>query len=487
MTQGFVKKTINPNSYSAFGDQRIVELAPRVQLAATYGLINTDVIETFTATGGSADVNNNLYRCQTGTSAGGYGVLRSKDGVEYRPGEGVLCRFTAKFTTGIATSLQFGGLFSLTETLAVGYDGATFGFIHEYDGQAETQEIQVTATPSGSETATVTLDGDAVSVSLTNSTVQTNAFEIVRDCVADATLNAKWRFEQINDTAVCISQSVGDKTGTMSFSSSTATASITEARAGATKTKDTVAQANWNKSAVSWLDPTKLNVYELQYGYLGSVGPILSVLDPVSGDFIKCHQIQWANNQTIANFGNPTMKVGWTSASLGSSGTNLTVEGASIMGAIEGSTERLSQSKAFDNAKASIGTTLTSVITLKNRLTYGDRFNLGDMRPISVSVDNDHNKGIVVELIKNVTLAGTPNYQFVNETNSIMSYDTAGTTVTGGVIIDEFTVPPAGDKSEDLLKLNQFILPDETLTIAVKTISGTATNTTATINWFEDV
>jgi hypothetical protein len=63
-----------------------------------------------------------------------------------------------------------------------------------------------------SETATVTLDGDAVSVSLTNSTVQTNAFEIVRDCVADATLNAKWRFEQINDTAVCISQSVGDKT-----------------------------------------------------------------------------------------------------------------------------------------------------------------------------------------------------------------------------------------------------------------------------------
>jgi hypothetical protein len=87
MTQGFVKKTINPNSYSAFGDQRIVELAPRVQLAATYGLINTDVIETFTATGGSADVNNNLYRCQTGTSAGGYGVLRSKDGVEYRPGD----------------------------------------------------------------------------------------------------------------------------------------------------------------------------------------------------------------------------------------------------------------------------------------------------------------------------------------------------------------------------------------------------------------
>ncbi|MHA2403600.1 MAG: hypothetical protein ACXADH_11465 [Candidatus Kariarchaeaceae archaeon] len=477
----------NTPSLSAFGDQRMVELSPRVQFAATYGLINTDVLETFTGTGGSADTNNNLYRCQSGTSLGGYGVIRSKDSVEYRPGEGFACRFTAKFTTGIALSIQFGGLFSLTETLAFGYDGADFSIIHEYDGQAEVQEIQVTGAASGSESATITLDGDAATANLTNTTIQGNAFEITRDLKADSTLGAKWRFEQIDDTVICIAQSVGNKTGTMSFSSSTATATVSEAIAGQTKSSGNVAQTSWNKNTVSWLDPTKLNVYEVQYGYLGSIGPLFSVLDPNTGKFVKVHQIPWANSETTPNFGNPSMKIGWTAASLGSTGTNLTVEGASGMGAIEGSTPRLSRSKTTQNTKASIGTTLTSVLTIKNRLTYGDRFNRGDILPVRVSVDNEHNKGVIVALSKNATLASVPNYQFIDEINSIVLQDAAGTTVTGGTEIASFTVGAGLSENQELGSLNQLILPDETLTIAVKTISGTATNTTATITWFEEV
>jgi hypothetical protein len=475
------------NPTSAFGDIRVVEVTPKIQLSATYGLINTDILETFAATGGSADTNGNVFRCQTGTSIGGYGVIRSKDTVHYRPGEGVLARFTAKFTTGIATSLQFGGLFSLTETLAFGFDGATFGVIHEYDGEAELQTIQVTGAAGGSESATVTLDGDAATASLTATTVQCNAFEITRDLKADATLNSKWRFEQVDDTVYCISKSVGNKTGTMSFSSATATATVSEITAGVAKTKDTVAQANWNKDVTSWLDPTKLNVYEVQYGYLGAIGPLFSVYEPYSGLFIKIHQIPWANQKTTPNFGNPSMKVGWTSASLGSSGTNLTVEGASAMGAIEGITPQIPQSKALSNSKASISTTLTNVLTLKNRLSYGGRFNLGDIKLLSLSIDNDHNKGVIVELYKNATLAGVPNYQFFNENNSIASYDIAGTTVTGGVIINSFTVPLNGDINISLSELNETILPDETLTVAVKTVSGTATNTTGALIWIEEI
>jgi len=474
-------------SVSAFGDQRIVEISPRVQFSATYGLINTDILETFSATSGSADTNNNLYRCQTGTSLGGYGVIRSKDTVEYRPGEGVVCRFTAKFTTGIPLSLQFGGLFSLTETLAFGYDGADFSIIHEYDGFAEVQEIQVTGVAGGSEAATITLDGDAATANLTNTTVQGNAFEIVRDLTADATLGAKWRFEQIDDMVICIAQSVGNKTGTMSFSSATATATVTEAKAGAAKSNDNVVCTDWNRDTVPWLDPTKLNVYEVQYGYLGAVGPLFSVLHATTGKFVKVHQIEWANNQTTANFGNPSMKIGWAAASLGATGTNLTVEGASQMGAIEGSTPRLNRSKATQNTKSGIGTTLTSVLTIKNRLAYGDKFNLGDILPIGVSVDNDHNKGVIIELFKNATLAGVTNYQYIDENNSIALLDTAGTTVTGGVRIGSFTVGSGLSEDKDIEKLNQSILPDETLTIAVRTVIGTTTNTTATITWFEEV
>ena len=116
---------VQSTSTSTFGDLRVVDLQPKVQLQAPYGIIDTQILETFNATGGSVDVNNNLFRCQSGTSVGGYGVIRSKDTVHYNAGEGVVCRLTSKFTTGIATSVQFGGLFSLTETLAYDRDWET--------------------------------------------------------------------------------------------------------------------------------------------------------------------------------------------------------------------------------------------------------------------------------------------------------------------------------------------------------------------------
>ena len=474
-------------SSSAFGDNVVVALQPKIQLTAPYGIIDTGIIETFNATGGTVDVNNNLFRCQTGTSVGGYGVIRSSDVVHYKAGEGMICRLTAKFTTGIPLSLQFAGFFSLTETLAFGYDGDSFGIIHEYDGQAEVQTIQVTGAASGSESATITLDGDSATASLTATTVQGNAFQIARDLAADATLGAKWRFEQVDDSVKCISKSVGDKTGTFSFSSSTATATITENTAGALKTKDFHSQSEWNLDTASWLIPTNINIYQLQYGYLGSFGGIFSVFYPETGSFVNVHRIKWANSKTTANFGNPSMKVGWTSASLGSSGTNLTVEGASAFGGIEGITPELRPSRSLVSEKTGISTTSTNILTLKNRIVYGERFNLGDIRLVSISIDNDHNKGIIVQVLKNPDVAGTPNFQYVDENLSLAEYDTSGTTVTNGLLINSFAVEAQGSVIIDLLSLTQIGLPEDRIVFAARTLSGTATKTTATVNWYEEI
>jgi hypothetical protein len=142
----------NNNQYGAFGEQLTSHKTPVVQIANKYKIDPanlTDLLEIFEATGGSADNNGNLFRCQTGTSSGGYGVVRSRETLNYAAGQGVEALFTAKFTTGIASSLQFGGMFSLTETLAFGYDGADFSCLHSYDGEAEVQLITVTATGAG--------------------------------------------------------------------------------------------------------------------------------------------------------------------------------------------------------------------------------------------------------------------------------------------------------------------------------------------------
>ena len=483
-----MSRSFSQDYYSPFGEQVSVEPTPVVQIANKYAIdpANIDRLEIFEATGGSADNSGNLFRCQTGTSVGGYGVVRSKNNIVYLAGEAIQATFTAAFTTGIANSLQFGGMFSLTETAAFGYDGANFSVIHEYDGVAEIQSIQVTATPSGTENATVTLDGDAVVISITNSTVQTNAEELRAGLAGDATVGAKWRFEQVNDTVFCISKSVGDKTGTMSFSSATATANITEERVGVAKSSGNVAQGSWDTAPFSGFDPTKINIYRIKFGYLGVAGIWYEIFNPNTRKFQLVHYISWANANTTPQFGNPDMKIGWTAASLGSSGTNLTVTGASAQLSILGKEAVKNTSFAADNRVTGVGTTLTNILTVRNRIVYGDRFNLGKIIPLQISVDNEHNKGTIIEIYKTPTVAGTTNYQYEDEFNSVALVEKAGTTVTGGVLIDSFTVAANGSETVDISSLSLELLPEETLVIAAKTTTGTSTAVTATATWKEE-
>ena len=474
---------------SVFGEQVTIEPTPLIQISNQYGLdpaLRED-LEIFEAITGSADSDNNLYRCQTGVDQFGYGVVRSKEVAVYRAGQGVEARITAAFTPGVANSLQFAGLFSLTETAAFGYDGANFGIIHEYDGHAEVQELQVTAAAGGAETATITLDGDAFTANLTAGTEQLNAYEIEQAAIADGTINGKWRVEQQDDKVIFISKSVGDKTGTFSFSSSTATATLTEKAAGVTKSNGNVVQGSWNIKTTPFagFDPTKLNLYRIEYGYLGAVSCIFSVYNPDNGHFIPVHRIKWANANTTPIFGNPDMKIGWTSASLGSTGTNLTVTGASAYVAVGGKNVFVNQSKSDSNSKTSV-TALTPIITIKNRITYGNRFNLGKILALLASSTNDHNKSVIVEVYKNATLSGTTNFQLVDDTNSIVLIDKDATGISGGTQIATFPVSAGGAEEEDLEKFLIELLPEETLTVAARATTGTATSVDAAITWLEE-
>lgn len=473
---------------TAFGDPVTIGRKPIVQIANEYRLDPSVYprTEVFSATGGTADNDDNLFRCQSGTSLGGYSVIRSLDTLNYKAGEGVTALFTASFTTGVALSLQFGGMFSLTETVAIGYDGADFSVLHSYHGAAEVQLITVTA--SGTGTTTVTLDNDAVNVTTdVGDSLATTAEKLRAGLKGDATLDAKWRFEQVDDKVYCISKSVGNKTGTFSVTGAS-TATIAEQTAGAVKTDAHVAQANWNitTSPFDGFDPTKMNIYRICYGYLGVANITFSIFDPNTRRFVDVHTIEWANANTTTHTGNPTFKIGWTAASLGSTGTNLTVKGASGALFLDGEQILSNDNHAFDANKASVTTTSTNLITLKNRIVYGDRFNLGKARPTRLSIDNDHNKGLVVRLVKNADIAGTQNYQYINEHNSIILVDTAGGAVTNGDVIGGFTVPAAGSEIIDLSETINDLLPEETLTVAVHTVFGTATDTTGVINWRED-
>lgn len=476
----------------AFGELITAHKRPVVQITNKYHLdpSTQPELETFTATGGSVSTDENLFRCQTGTSVGGYGVVRSKETLNYHAGQGVEAQFTARFTTGIPLSLQFGGLFNLTDQLGFGYDGEDFSCIHSYNGKAEEQVITVTATGAG--TCTVTLDDDAVGITVTSSSEEENAEELRLGLEADGTISGKWRFDQVGTKVHCIAKSASAKTGAFSISGGV-TASIVEEVVGQAKTDnhthqyDSEGNPNWNfQPTFDDFDPTKLNIYKIQFGYLGVANINFFIYNPDIGRFELVHQTKWASENAVTHISNPNFKIGWTGASLGSSGTDLTVEGASASLMVEGDEYLSNDVHAQDNTELSVGATATNILTIQNRLIHGAYYNLGKITPLLASVAIDHTKGAIIELIKNATITGVvSNYTAHEEDVSLVIYKTGGT-VTGGDLIGGFPLSSDAHDDLNLEPLLLKLLPSDTLTISARAVSGTATSMTGFLTWKED-
>ena len=482
---------------SAFGEGLVVNPKPEVQINASAGLLTLTDVETFTATGGAASVENTgtgyEYKCSTGTSIGGYGVIRSKRYLHYRPGQGAVLRFTARFPiAGVANSaLRAGGVTSGTE-LSFGYDGANgFGVLYRTGGVLEIQTLTLSAPATGNETATVTLNGVAKTVSLTNGTAAHNCFELV-----DGETYTGWNAYQNGSTVVFVYASTpGYLSGAFTFSSTgTAAGTFAETTPGVTVTDRWIYQSAWNLDKCDGtgpsgftLDPSKGNVYQITFQYLGYGQIVYSIENPADGRFLPVHRIQYTNNNTSPSLLLPSLKVGWFAASLGSS-TDLQVYGACGAAFTEGIEAPYRNPFALSHTKTGIGTSSTNVISLRVRPVINGTVNPAEIRPLFVSASSDSaTQQIICRIWINPTVAGEPNWTYFNQSNSIIEYDTAGTTVTvgsGHLLAQTTFAKNSGDKI-DLSAFRAQVIRGDIITVSVEATGGTTAATVA-ITWLED-
>jgi len=486
---GSVLTEAGATTRAAFGETLVVEPYPVLQIAATYGLRDTDV-ETFSATGGSVGTTDYMFHCQSGTSLGGYGVIRSKRALHYRPGQGALARFTAMFDTPVALSTQRAGLFTSQDSLAFGYDGTSFGVLRAEGGKLEIQTLTITGAASGGENATITLDGTAqAACALTSGTVQHNAAE-----VAECTFTG-WNAYANDDDVIFVATDASAKAGAFTFSSGTATGTFAEDVNGAAVTNTWTAQADWNVDAMDGtgpsgmtLDHDTLNVYQIAFQYLGAGAIQYSIEDPETGDFQLVHRINYPNSLTSPSLGNPTMPLGWTAASLGSTGTNLQVYGASAAGFVEGPFVPMRAGRSFVSTE-NVGTTLEPVLSIRNRAAFNDEINQEELYPafITVGVDATGNKPAVIEVFfgADVTGSAQPDWTYIDETGSVAEYDETATAITGGDRIDGCAASAGGGCEIDLTRFRERLERGEWLTIAAKFSSGSG-DITAAVTWYED-
>ena len=470
------------SSTSAFGDLVVANNTPFIQSAPLYGYLPAN-FRAFTATGGTSGISAHEFAVTTGTNAGGYGAIQSFRGLNYKAGEGGMARMTGRFATGgVALSEQGVGLLNIGDEISFGFNGTAFGTWHRHNGKPEIQLVTVTATPSGGENLTLTLNSVVYTIPLTNATVQTNATEIANYLTANAT---ELVATQNNDQVTIVYLSDGDKAGTFSFSSGTATGTILETTEGVTKTSDFTAQTEWNIDTAAWLDPTKGNVYQVQYQYLGYGAITYSIENPDTGSISPVHRIRYANVNTQPSLGNPSMHVGLYAYSAGST-TNISAYSASVSAFVQGSIARTRNPRSANNVKTSVTTAMTNIMTLRNRKSVNGNINQIEVTPLQLSVFTETTKGATIEIYGNTTLGGIPNYQYTG-TNLVMEKDTAGTTTTGGRLLASYVVPGNSTLLIDLTTLAIRIPPTLAFTIAGKVNSGASNTIGCSLVYYEDV
>lgn len=252
--------------------------------------------------------------------------------------------------------------------------------------------------------------------------------------------------------------------------------------------KTTVAQSSWDDPmdgtglSGMTLDQTKLNVFQIQFQYLGAGAITLWIEDDSTGDFVKVHTIKYANLNTSPSVHNPNFFHSmWTNN--GSTTSDIVLKSSSYGYFIEGKTAFIELHQPQFSTGTKEKTTVTTevaIVTIRNKATYVSKTNFIDVLIqglfASIEASSANNLG-TIRFIRNATLGGTPSYSDINTSNSVVEFDTAGTTITGGTEL--FPAPLAGKNDKilvDALLLKVILNPNDTLTI-----SGSSANS-ATID-----
>lgn len=435
---------------TAFGEMSVAELTPIIQLQFPYS-VNPRLITSTTEGSGAATVSGSLLTCSTGATTASDVHLSSAREAKYHPGQGSLTRFTAIYQAdGTAGTTAVAGYGNVEDGFFFGYNGAAFSVLHRSDGNKEFRTLTFTTgavTTSG--TITITLDGTATGVEV----VQNDSVQAVARAVGAVSF-VGWETQVIGDDVVFISHHAHVEAGSFSFVDTdttgvASTAGLVQTITGKAATQDWIAQTAWNKDVMDGsgpsgmtLDVAKGNVYQIRFQWLGFGDIRYYVENPATGEFVLIHEIGYANNNVIPVMQNPTLPL-HIGVVNGATTTDIVIKSASMASFTEG---KIDTSAGLNNSavgtRASYDfTTQTSLLAVKSKPIFQAVENRVEWVPKILSFTGRGAGAAKFHTLRvwiNPILGGDPVFTDVSTATSIMSFDTAGTTVSGGNNIATF-------------------------------------------------
>jgi hypothetical protein len=480
------------SSRSAFGELLTVTPTPVVQLDALYGF-DPNKFERYEFSTGIT-TSNTLMVTSTGTGAYGYGVIRSKKTVRYRPGQGALARFTAKFDVGRTGYTQRAGFFTQEQALQIGFNtDGKFGIVRANGGKAHLHRFTINTKASGTENITVTLAGTATTVSIgAGTTTFDNAAGIGTQTFPG------WTVDYRSNEVMFLSNSLGPKSGTFSMTSNgTLVATSTTAQTGVNQTENWIYQEDWNldnltgvggttNPSLVTLNPQTLNVFQINFRWLGAGEMRYAMENPTNGDMIFIHHEHFSNQNTNVHLDNPSLKIGYVAAELsGNTGLGVTVSGASMLGAIEGliSPTDYPVAASVSRSTSIASDTLTHLLSIKGNITSNNKINAREIivKKLTCGATVTGGAPSLVYLYLEPTYTSTPTFIKIGNASA---YSTTETTVSGTPLA-VFAIASGAPQTIDISDLRIALPPKTRLALAISS-SGQINRVDAGIIFVED-
>lgn len=195
------------------------------------------------------------------------------------------------------------------------------------------------------------------------------------------------------------------------------------------------AQADWNELPFDELDPTKLNVYQIQYQWLGAGEIRFYVEVPGFGGFVLMHRIKYANTETDVSIQNPSLPLIAMVKNDGNT-TDLEVRTPSGSSGLEGDSLNRSQRALYgSDAVEDDVTTEVPILSIRNPDTYQGSANRLSLRIEFVKVTAISNAGNRIgrfRIYEDATLTGA-SFTAIDADTTPAERDVSATAVSGGI------------------------------------------------------
>lgn len=470
---------------AAFGEADVAMPEPTFQCDFVYGLPYNVDRYTF-GTGATISAVSSIGTAASGTSANGYARMQAHFGARYRPGQGSLLRFTALFDTPIAGNIQRAGAFNQISGFMFGYNDTTFGIFQVESGALEIRTLTITTASTTNENVTVTLNGAATLVPVTNSgSLTTTASEIAAGNYSQA--GGGFRAQAIGAFVIFVRNIAGPAAGVFSLTATTAVGNFTQVDAGVNNSTIFYPQSAWNIDRMDGTGPSgqvlnqqRGNVYQIQYQYLGFGAAFMFIENSKTGAFQLVHVVQNSNARTAVNILNPNTFLTWESVNTGST-TSKQIKAASGASFTEGIIVPSGPTAAAIAEKTLVALTLTPVLSVQCNLAYNNKASVIALYMQTLSVAADGNRAVEIYIYLNATLTGA---SFANISGTAASQSTSATALTGGRLLGSFIVAKNTGLIYDLRPLNIQVEADDVITIAA--YSTLANTFNASLSFIQD-